>query len=130
MKMTLLLFSLLFGLLVSSKAAEAQEDCDQLCGAIIVNGVPIGFGCTGGGDRSRTNCRATVEDCTTDPCGGFALLSSTGMLLQLGTCQDRARYRAEAGALRKRSVNVFTSSEAFRQEGSLSTMTSSTAGGS
>lgn len=125
MKTTLLVLGVLVGLATPAESAYAQEDCDQLCGTIVVNGMPVGFGCTGGGDRNRTNCTATVEDCTTDPCGGFALLTSTGIVLDIGTCQERARFLAEAGAFRRRLIEPGTGSEPMPSGHSLSVMANS-----
>lgn len=95
MKLTNLTFGFAVALLMGATDLKAQElpgtgsGCDQLCGTVYQNGVPIGHSCVGGGDRNRTNCQATVEDCTTDPCGGFALLTSGGALLAVGTCSER-----------------------------------------
>ena len=86
------IIGLAIALLASASYLQAQElpgtgsGCDQLCGTVYQNGVPIGHSCVGGGDRSRTNCQATVTECTTDPCGGFAVLNSSGVVLAVGTC--------------------------------------------
>lgn len=83
-------------LLMSAPQLQAQVlpgeggGCDQLCGTVYQNGVPIGHSCVSGGDRNRTNCQATVDACTTDPCGGFAVLNSSGIVLAVGTCGERS----------------------------------------
>jgi len=67
-------------------------DCDAQCVTVYdINGLVIGHGCIGGGDRGRTNCVATVGDCTTDPCQGFALADASGSILAIATCQWQLR---------------------------------------
>jgi hypothetical protein len=96
MKLLNLTTGLIVTLLLNSTGIQAQQSpgtgagCDALCGTIYQNGIPVGHGCVGGGDRNRTNCVATENDCTTDPCGGFALVSSSGRLLAVGTCAERS----------------------------------------
>jgi len=96
MKFSNHVIGLAVALLASAPQLQAQvlpvegSGCDQLCGTVYQNGVPIGYSCVGGGDRNRTNCQATVDACTTDPCGGFAVLNSSGVVLAVGTCAERS----------------------------------------
>lgn len=95
MKFSTLMVGLAIALVANTSHLPAQElpgtgsGCDQLCGTVYQNGIPIGHSCVGGGDRNRTNCQATVTACTTDPCGGFALFNSSGVVLAVGTCGER-----------------------------------------
>ncbi len=85
--------------LTAASAAGAQVlpggggECDEQC---ITNygpdGEVVGHGCIGGGDRGRKNCYATVGDCTTEPCGGFAIVDATGAV---GPIQACSRVSAE-----------------------------------
>lgn len=92
-------FILLFvvGTLAGTAPARGQVlpgsgDCDAQCVTVFdVNGIVIGHGCTGGGDRGRTNCVATVEDCNTDPCSGFAVIDASGAIHEIAVCSERVR---------------------------------------
>ena len=108
MKFSNHVIGLAIALLASALQLEAQVlpgeggGCDQLCGTVYQNGIPIGHRCVGGGDRNRTNCQATVEACTTDPCGGFALLNSSGVVLAVGTCGERIIVEKDPRAIMNR----------------------------
>lgn len=70
-------------------------ECDDQCGRILDDdGQPDGYGCRGGRDRNRTNCKATRESCTTDPCEGFAILNGDGALVAIGGCRERSEFSA------------------------------------
>jgi len=85
--------------LLAAQVAPGTGGCDELCGTLYnAQGNPIGHACTTGGDRNRTNCVATVSDCTTDPCGGFAMFSADGRVLTIGTCEEKKKYMDEAQA--------------------------------
>jgi hypothetical protein len=135
MKLTNLTFGFAAALLMGATDLKAQElpgtgsGCDQLCGTVYQNGIPIGHSCVGGGDRKVTNCHATVDDCTTDPCGGFALLTSSGALLAVGTCSERILVEKDPLAVITREAAKSGSpslKETRRSELTLTTTNSST----
>ncbi len=62
--------------------------CDEACVTNVnQEGQPIGKGCVSGEEHNRTNCRATVTNCDTDPCEGFAAMTSSGSFLRNEPCQ-------------------------------------------
>lgn len=110
MKTTAIVLGAIIACFVSTTTLAAQEapgdggGCQDQCGTVYRDGVPIGHSCTGGGNRNRTNCKATVEDCTTDPCGGFALLTADGAVLVVGSCSERTALEDDQSDLIKSIV--------------------------
>lgn len=96
MRLTVFTVVMLAAAFVVPSTMAAQElpgtggDCDQACGSpLYQNGVPIGFMCLSVPHAGRKNCQASEDECVTDPCGGFAIMNGSGIMLAVGTCSER-----------------------------------------